>query len=1223
VDTARDLAMFGKTRVRALVTQRPWELDVDGLVIPAGPTGTLTAGLATALREALGPVWRELEASVSRALEVTTFGPDMPIFVTPTSRRAGVVPTKFVIATAFGPSGAQPGVAAAAVVRAAMKHGITRLALPLLGSGAGGQPSVETAEAMFHQVARSATDSGLAEIIVTTLVPEVLTRLEALAGLRPAVAVVSEFLATLDEHLDLDNVARRVVALAGRLGPQRRGDNRQLTTSLVLFALAEYEWNPQPSGLLTRVIEPVLRGIRSASDRYAEIQKNYFAELPLAKNADENFRSVERLSDNTAILFRAANRMARAMSRQAIDPDVILAAFLAVDVGRALEHLDTMDLNRTALRFELREVLGKSPADAGPDTTTPSSGADATAAHEAGSIVAERTSSTSTADSRGSEIREYVTGFRTDNPAGAVEDLLDVSNEVSAFAHLVAGRTVAPPLSIGLFGEWGSGKTFFMERMHDAVQQIMQTEAMSNPEMFHSRIVQIRFNAWHYIETNLWASLVEYIFYELDNWLRGQARDGEALFEQLSTAKQLRLDAARDLIDRRKNLKTAQDDLSGAQARHAEALKKRAERPLTDIARAAAKTFESSITSEDLKSLRRAAASLGLPQLVDATQGLAELVARSREQGERARLLGSSLLHHLGSRWVVPTAVAVLLIPFGVEALRSALADMPGAAWLKELNAAVIGAVSVISTVSAIGGVLLRRGTMALDVLDTFRHKFDEAVDAATREHRDAMAALEKDVAAAQQAMTEAERRLRIASDHAAEAEQNYVNDTARGRLNRFIRDKVIDGTYAKHLGIVATIRRDFGQLAEIMRDKQLEKTASEDLHKSRALYQEKLTTLIEANTGVLNENEIADLRRETPPEDLRYFSRIILYIDDLDRCPPDKVADVLQAIHMLLFFPLFVVVVAVDARWITRSLETQFPHLLMDANAPTAKAATASQPATAPTAQPRGGQSASPATALDYLEKIFHIPFWVRSMNPTASAKFVHGLTKDALERAAPSLPPVNPPGGLGRSDSAASPPTHGNLTPNPNAATDLGGVPQTPEDQTPTTTHASPEAASSEAAKPPIVFASMTLTEDEQTSLKTFAPFLGGSPRRAKRFVNLYHLLKTSLRLNPGDDASADRMRSNALIALLAIVTGAPVSVRRVFPLLAAPAAQGQDLADLVAAATLAPEGDAGNNGALILQCLAAMVKDDDNFTGPSMVGALRDLAPTVRRYSFEGSL
>src|SRR4029450_3168764 len=60
-------------------------------------------------------------------------------------------------------------------------------------------------------------------------------------------------------------------------------------------------------------------------------------------------------------------------------------------------------------------------------------------------------------------------------------------------------------------------------------------------------------------------------------------------------------------------------------------------------------------------------------------------------------------------------------------------------------------------------------------------------------------------------------------------------------------------------------------------------------------------------------------------------FSRIILYIDDLDRCPPDTVVKVLQAVHLLLTFPLFTVVVAVDARWVSRALRERFPNLLAE----------------------------------------------------------------------------------------------------------------------------------------------------------------------------------------------------------------------------------------------------------------------------------------------------
>ena len=60
-------------------------------------------------------------------------------------------------------------------------------------------------------------------------------------------------------------------------------------------------------------------------------------------------------------------------------------------------------------------------------------------------------------------------------------------------------------------------------------------------------------------------------------------------------------------------------------------------------------------------------------------------------------------------------------------------------------------------------------------------------------------------------------------------------------------------------------------------------------------------------------------------------IQRVILYIDDLDRCPPDRVVDVLQAVHLLLAFPLFVVVVGVDSRWLITSLKIHYQRLLRD----------------------------------------------------------------------------------------------------------------------------------------------------------------------------------------------------------------------------------------------------------------------------------------------------
>ncbi|MFF1609738.1 P-loop NTPase fold protein [Amycolatopsis sp. NPDC058278] len=42
-------------------------------------------------------------------------------------------------------------------------------------------------------------------------------------------------------------------------------------------------------------------------------------------------------------------------------------------------------------------------------------------------------------------------------------------------------------------------------------------------------------------------------------------------------------------------------------------------------------------------------------------------------------------------------------------------------------------------------------------------------------------------------------------------------------------------------------------------------------------------------------------------------IDRIVLYIDDLDRCAPERVSEVLHAVNLLMAFPVFAVVVAVD----------------------------------------------------------------------------------------------------------------------------------------------------------------------------------------------------------------------------------------------------------------------------------------------------------------------
>ena len=67
----------------------------------------------------------------------------------------------------------------------------------------------------------------------------------------------------------------------------------------------------------------------------------------------------------------------------------------------------------------------------------------------------------------------------------------------------------------------------------------------------------------------------------------------------------------------------------------------------------------------------------------------------------------------------------------------------------------------------------------------------------------------------------------------------------------------------------------------------------------------------------------------------LPQIGRIILYIDDPDRCPPRRVVEMLEAIHLLLAIRLFVVVVAVDPRWLLRAIAAHYRDLLQASSTP------------------------------------------------------------------------------------------------------------------------------------------------------------------------------------------------------------------------------------------------------------------------------------------------
>lgn len=342
------------------------------------------------------------------------------------------------------------------------------------------------------------------------------------------------------------------------------------------------------------------------------------------------------------------------------------------------------------------------------------------------------------------------------------------------------------------------------------------------------------------------------------------------------------------------------------------------------------KQFEAEITKKDLDS---AAATLGLDRLSSDTEALKTELDALETEGRRAKVIAAGIRTQLlTAPWLTVIVLAIVVVPPGLLWLRDAIvhsAHSPSllSEFLKQINAVVLGAAGMVATAAGIVGAITKKVRQAVNRIEGYRVKLNEAialqVEQPVAEVRDAQEDLDKLTAD----IAEARALMATTSDRLAEATREYASGTGSGRLLRFVRERVTNGEYAKHLGLVATVRRDFTDLSVMMSniDGNL-KSESDRLTKN---YKSRMDMLIEKadSEKLLTDDEKETLRASTSrPDETAYpsFERIILYIDDLDRCPPVKVVEVLQAVHLLLSFPLFVVIVAVDARWVSRALEKQ-----------------------------------------------------------------------------------------------------------------------------------------------------------------------------------------------------------------------------------------------------------------------------------------------------------
>ncbi|MBK8394122.1 MAG: protein kinase [Leptospiraceae bacterium] len=714
--------------------------------------------------------------------------------------------------------------------------------------------------------------------------------------------------------------------------------------------------------------------------------------------------------------------------------------------------------------------------------------------------------------------------YRADHNASVSDDRLGISNAVDAFARLISSKSVHPPLSIGLFGNWGAGKSFFMsklskeiERLTSSIRSDVKSGISAKDLAFYGNIVQIEFNTWHFVDANLWASLVNHIFSNLK--IKGEPTD---------EVKERR----NFLIKRIENEKNGLLDLEKDEEKFSsqiDSIKEKIENESNNYNSVIGNLFDQfvdasvkeKISPDEMKTWCKKA---GIEY--NAEEPIASQMHRVYEESNQFKEL--PLITQLKKRfkgYLYFGAVILILFALGI-------CGSIGFYLYKEtcIGEYIInfssnikeGILGIIGSITAMFAPLY---PIFLG-LKTWAKKYLNWAPNFLKKVKDTMPNLESELEKKEKEKEgkilelENQKNLYIEKKENVRSEINKLESeldkTSDGDyLSTFIKGRMGTDEYTKHLGLQAKIRSDF----------------------------EQLSNLIEKYNKSLLAGEVTD-------NDDYMINRIVLYIDDLDRCPPDKVVEVLQAVHLLLSFPAFVVVVAVDARWVSQSLRIGYKDLFGDN--------------TDLDVDGDGIPDSFRATPHDYLEKIFQVPFWLYPMNIEGRRNLLAQLLESNLEAtpqkaAEPDL--ITP--------SRASEIIKSSLVEvsSEKKSEDLNSNPQT---QDVTEQVANPDLApDKEEEKFPFKLEE-SLADSEQLTIKreendfsmTLAPILGLSPRALKRFVNVYLLIKVGLsdlqwriyyeKVHPKTglkDARGTIRNYQSVMFLLAVITGLPATSRIFF--------------------------------------------------------------------------
>lgn len=658
-----------------------------------------------------------------------------------------------------------------------------------------------------------------------------------------------------------------------------------------------------------------------------------------------------------------------------------------------------------------------------------------------------------------------ITGFSNDYLQA--HDQLNIEHEVDALASIIAYKETQPPLSVGIFGEWGSGKSFYMNLLHKKIDEISSTARDSNvPQReypFYKHIKQIRFNAWNYVESDLWASLAHTIYqklYQLDentdkkdpHWL-GLVKYGEEevklkekQIEQLECELNTKINKLSSLHSDREKI----NDYG-----------------YSDPGKQVLKHF----LTPDLKDkCEQFIEKVGLQNEVKTINDAVTLTQEISTFTNRASLLYKSISNT--STKSITFALFLSLLAF----IATYIANLNSES-TEQISEHLTAIFTFFSTslfwlknrISVVSDWLKEIESIQIEVSETKQTAFNK-IEEERAEAQKSIKELTEQIKQEEEEKAKLEAQIR-------EAKLNLNELTPESVLAHHINETIGANKYGKFLGLPAILSKDF-------------KTLSETIEHQNLLLNDDKTYLT--------------LEDENAASDANYrINRIVLYIDDLDRCEPQTVVKVLEAVHLFLASPLFVVVLGVDPRWLFSSIKEHYASIMK-----------------APNEQDIHYNASTPE---EYLEKIFQIPIWLDSPSSegvnrlitsiigatTLQASEIEGDTAkthhhypnqttkhDALNESAPEL---SPPMDNARSHSENHKKDDASNKVDDTSSTNIVAQSQ--------------EEAKDEKTQQLIKAQHHKLDIIEVEFINNLSHILVRSPRAVKRYLNIYRLIKSSL--------------------------------------------------------------------------------------------------------------